>query len=216
MHEVLRRVTGAHPLALQQHLYTHAGSHKGLRARKGPLSLVACDRNLAILQGQMCSKHSSDVVGISTVRPNLLIIFSLFCLLIYATPSIAEAHPGRTASDGCHYCRTNCDKWGEAWGERHCHGGGGSYTAPVQETVQTQQAVPLPTNTPVPLRLPTKIPTRMPTNTPTPTPTVVVSPTATATPTIQPTKKAHPLKTSIKPQKPQGFFDWVLGVLGLR
>lgn len=36
----------------------------------------------------------------------------------------ASAHPGRTASDGCHYCRTNCDKWGEAQGARHCHGGG--------------------------------------------------------------------------------------------
>lgn len=42
-------------------------------------------------------------------------------------PNIAFAHPGNTAADGCHYCRTNCDKWGEAWGERHCHGG---YTAP--------------------------------------------------------------------------------------
>lgn len=31
------------------------------------------------------------------------------------------AHPGNTASDGCHYCRTNCDKWGVAWNERHCH-----------------------------------------------------------------------------------------------
>ena len=32
------------------------------------------------------------------------------------------AHPGRTASDGCHYCWTNCDRWGEAEGARHCHG----------------------------------------------------------------------------------------------
>ncbi|MCE2596608.1 YHYH domain-containing protein [Motilimonas cestriensis] len=31
------------------------------------------------------------------------------------------AHPGRTASDGCHYCRTNCASWGEIAGERHCH-----------------------------------------------------------------------------------------------
>ena len=31
------------------------------------------------------------------------------------------AHPGRTASDGCHYCRTNCAKWGEREGARHCH-----------------------------------------------------------------------------------------------
>ncbi len=32
------------------------------------------------------------------------------------------AHPGRTASDGYHYCRTNCLKWGEVSGARHCHG----------------------------------------------------------------------------------------------
>ena len=33
------------------------------------------------------------------------------------------AHPGNTASDGCHYCRTRCDYWGVPWNERHCHGG---------------------------------------------------------------------------------------------
>ena len=38
----------------------------------------------------------------------------------------AFAHPGNTASDGCHYCRTNCEKWGEDYGERHCHNGGSS------------------------------------------------------------------------------------------
>ena len=37
------------------------------------------------------------------------------------TAGAAWAHPGRTAADGCHYCRTNCDKWGEVAGERHCH-----------------------------------------------------------------------------------------------
>lgn len=35
----------------------------------------------------------------------------------------ASAHPGRTAGDGCHYCRTNCDSWGVPWNARHCHGG---------------------------------------------------------------------------------------------
>ena len=34
----------------------------------------------------------------------------------------AFAHPGNTAADGCHYCRTNCDRWDEEYGERHCHG----------------------------------------------------------------------------------------------
>ncbi len=44
----------------------------------------------------------------------------LFSLLFVASSSL-QAHPGRTASDGCHYCRTNCDKWGEIAGQRHCH-----------------------------------------------------------------------------------------------
>lgn len=39
------------------------------------------------------------------------------------------AHPGNTASDGCHYCRTNCSKWGEIANQRHCHGGS-SYSGP--------------------------------------------------------------------------------------
>ena len=46
-----------------------------------------------------------------------------FIVLIVAfTASLAFAHPGGTASDGCHYCRTNCAKWGETTGARHCHG----------------------------------------------------------------------------------------------
>lgn len=46
----------------------------------------------------------------------------LVILFLFSTTSV-YAHPGNTASDGCHYCRTNCDKWGVAWNERHCHGG---------------------------------------------------------------------------------------------
>jgi len=42
-------------------------------------------------------------------------------LVLFVTPSLLSAHPGRTASDGCHYCRTNCEKWGVPKGERHCH-----------------------------------------------------------------------------------------------
>lgn len=51
-------------------------------------------------------------------------IIILLTILFFAFTTPAFAHPGRTAGDGCHYCRTNCDSWGEAWGERHCHGGG--------------------------------------------------------------------------------------------
>src|SRR3989338_5370333 len=54
---------------------------------------------------------------------------ALVCLSLLFLPQALNAHPGNTATDGCHYCRTNCDKWGEAWGERHCHGG---YTAPTR------------------------------------------------------------------------------------
>src|SRR3989338_8514384 len=48
--------------------------------------------------------------------------YLFIALFIYTfAPLAVSAHPGNTASDGCHYCRTNCDKWGVAWNERHCH-----------------------------------------------------------------------------------------------
>lgn len=40
-----------------------------------------------------------------------LICVVLLCFLLI-TPSKVEAHPGRTDANGCHYCRTNCAKWG--------------------------------------------------------------------------------------------------------
>jgi hypothetical protein len=50
--------------------------------------------------------------------------FLVLAGFLMVLPIELGAHPGNTAADGCHYCRTNCDKWGEVWGERHCHGGG--------------------------------------------------------------------------------------------
>lgn len=47
-------------------------------------------------------------------------LLMFFFVLFTAT---VEAHPGRTAADGCHYCRTNCDEWGVPWNARHCHNG---------------------------------------------------------------------------------------------
>lgn len=102
----------------------------------------------------------------TTLLVILLTIFALF----YAPES--SAHPGRTAADGCHYCRTNCDSWGVSWNERHCHGGGSSggsgNSVPVQsDSVQSapvvQQpvvkriyptATPKPTLTPIPTKAP--------------------------------------------------------------
>lgn len=53
-----------------------------------------------------------------------LICVVLLCFLLI-TPSKVEAHPGRTDANGCHYCRTNCAKWGLRTGQYHCHNGGG-------------------------------------------------------------------------------------------
>lgn len=64
----------------------------------------------------MNSPTLSPQIKLSTI----IIMASLFA---GAAPFFVSAHPGRTASDGCHYCRTNCDYWGVPWNERHCHGG---------------------------------------------------------------------------------------------
>jgi len=56
----------------------------------------------------------------TNISKNLLIC----CFVLVSLFSIlhnAYAHPGRTASDGCHYCRTNCNSWGVVWDQRHCH-----------------------------------------------------------------------------------------------
>ena len=46
----------------------------------------------------------------------------LFTALLVLSPVAPSwSHPGNTAADGCHYCRTNCNKWGEVEGARHCH-----------------------------------------------------------------------------------------------
>jgi hypothetical protein len=60
--------------------------------------------------------------------------------LILLSPQISLAHPGNTAGDGCHYCRTNCDKWGEVWNERHCHN--------AKSITTTSKAIPKKTSIP--------------------------------------------------------------------
>ncbi|MDP3941042.1 MAG: thermonuclease family protein [bacterium] len=104
------------------------------------------------------------------------VYFIIFFLLIFAISSqAAQAHPGRTAADGCHYCRTNCDQWGVPWNERHCHGGsstsGGSAgsTGSSGASGDSTSANVLPaTDTQTVTTFPTRLPTRIPTPTKTP------------------------------------------------
>jgi hypothetical protein len=46
-------------------------------------------------------------------------------VLIVVAPGVALGHSGGTDSNGGHYCRTNCAKWGYAQNEYHYHGGSG-------------------------------------------------------------------------------------------
>ena len=48
----------------------------------------------------------------------------IILILITFIPTIVFAHPGKTDANGCHYCRTNCAKWGLYNGQYHCHNGG--------------------------------------------------------------------------------------------
>lgn len=46
----------------------------------------------------------------------------IMIMIVILSPLYVEAHPGRTDSNGCHTCRTNCAKWGLSYGQYHCHG----------------------------------------------------------------------------------------------
>lgn len=70
-----------------------------------------------------------------TKRKLKYLIIMAAVMAVFLSPLKALAHPGNTASDGCHYCRTNCTSWGEVYGTRHCHGGG--YSAPTIPTIPT-------------------------------------------------------------------------------
>lgn len=56
------------------------------------------------------------------MRKRAIIVF-VFCGVILFNPNVVLAHPGRTDSNGCHKCNTNCAKWGLDTGEYHCHNG---------------------------------------------------------------------------------------------
>lgn len=55
------------------------------------------------------------------MKRSFLIFIILLCMFI--VPVDVYAHPGGLNSNGCHYCRTNCAKWGLNQDEYHCHSG---------------------------------------------------------------------------------------------
>lgn len=58
--------------------------------------------------------------GTERIAPTLVAAVALFGAALFG-PVVGGAHPGGTDDEGCHTCRTNCEKWDEETGERHCH-----------------------------------------------------------------------------------------------
>lgn len=79
---------------------------------------------------------------ISKIKWYWWVVVIVFLAIFLFLPSETSAHPGNTAADGCHYCRTNCDYWGVPWNVRHCHNG---YTAPKPVYIPTPTPKPTPT-----------------------------------------------------------------------
>lgn len=144
----------------------------------------------------------------------------LLVLAIYCTvPQETYAHPGNTAADGCHYCRTNCDKWGVPWNERHCHNGG-SVPAPIpQPPAPTINATP----TPLPTSKPTATPKLSVVRTVKPSPSLRPSPSASVLPTAIPepsveatvaaaTKTIPEMKSEVEEKAAKGFWGWLFSL----
>lgn len=134
---------------------------------------------------------------------------------IFLSFKITFAHPGRTASDGCHYCRTNCAKWGEIEGVRHCHNGGTTTNTDVAPVATQKPSTPKPVIATI--KPSTPKPTEASTSTPTIEPEVLdVSDTteAIASPIViqAPTPTIEPLVEGTTTKK-SGLVD--LGLIGL-
>lgn len=112
-------------------------------------------------------------------RMLLVVVVGLFLWSSPAFRPLAFAHPGNTASDGCHYCRTNCEQWGVPANQRHCHGG--ADPAP-QNPAPPEQPQPQPRQPEAPIQPQAPPPTPQPTPVPTPQPT----PESTEAPTLEP------------------------------
>ena len=131
--------------------------------------------------------------GVKQRRKIVILILIIFSLI---TP-LAYSHPGRTDSNGCHYCRTNCEEsWGIPYGFYHRHN---PVRACFEETITTSPptTTPAPTTTAPPTTTPAPTTTTPPTTTPTPTTTL--PPTTTPTPTTTTPALTTPAPTTTAP-----------------
>ena len=71
----------------------------------------------------------------------------IILILITFIPTIVFAHPGKTDANGCHYCRTNCAKWGLYNGQYHCHNSGTSGSSSSNNTTKRTTATKKTTTT---------------------------------------------------------------------
>lgn len=79
------------------------------------------------------------------MKKKVLFAAMLSATLLGATQAV-KAHPGRTDGNGCHTCRTNCEKWGLAYGEYHCHNGNSSASSSNSSSNQTKPSTNTTTN----------------------------------------------------------------------
>lgn len=148
-------------------------------------------------------------------RMKFIYVFLLVVTLYSFVPREAYAHPGNTAADGCHYCRTNCDKWGVPYNERHCHGGSvpvPAPEAPAATVAPTQTSVPTvkpsPSLKPSPTLRPSVKPSIKPSPSAEPSPSVTPEPSLEASPAAQVDSSPAVLAVSTKAES-KGFWDWL-------
>lgn len=70
-------------------------------------------------------------VGLRVFVARMVVVVVCAAAFLYAVVPV-HAHSGNTAADGCHYCWTNCDRYGVVYGERHCHNGNKAACTPTR------------------------------------------------------------------------------------
>lgn len=114
-------------------------------------------------------------------RQKLFLVFFLiiFLIVFFYIPNSAFAHPGSVSSDGCHFCRTNCEKWGWTYNTRHSHSG--QTCDPSKGPID-----PLYTGSAPSITSPTVVQTPIPTFSPAATPTLTHIPAFSPSPLQSP------------------------------